>query len=97
MIRPEGLGLSTSEKIKIILARIFSQKPKLVLLDQVLDLLETEDRQRITKELFDENHGWTVVMVSNDPELTAKCDQVIELDAGQVIKISYNHPELLDS
>jgi ABC-type bacteriocin/lantibiotic exporter with double-glycine peptidase domain len=97
MIRPEGLGLSTSEKIKIILARIFSQKPKLVLLDQVLDLLEPEDRQRITKELFDENHGWTVVMVSNDPELTAKCEQVIELDSGQVSKISYNHPELLDS
>ena len=97
MIRPEGLGLSTSEKIKIILARIFSQKPKLVLLDQVLDHLEIEDRQRITKELFDENHGWTVVMVSNDPELTAKCDQVIELDSGQVSKISYNHPELLDS
>jgi ABC-type bacteriocin/lantibiotic exporter with double-glycine peptidase domain len=97
LIRPEGLGLSTSEKIKIIMARIFSQKPKMILLDQVLDHLEPVDRKRITEELLDDKHDWTVVMVSNDPQLREKCDTVIELDAGEVTKIINNHPEFLGS
>jgi ABC-type multidrug transport system fused ATPase/permease subunit len=93
-IRPEGLGLSTSEKVKIILARIFSQKPKLILLDQVLDYLEPMDRVRITNELLDERHGWTVLMVSTDPQLMERCDQVIEMEKGKINKIKYNRSEL---
>ena len=83
-IRPEGLGLSTSEKVKIILARILSQKPKMILLDQVLDHLEPGDRLRVTNELLDEKHGWTVLMVSNDPKLMNRCDQVIQMESGQI-------------
>ncbi len=92
LIKPEGLGLSTSERIKIILARILSQEPKLILLDHVLDHLEPIDRQRIITELTSENHGWTVLMVSNDPKIMAICDQVIEMDSGVIKNIKTNKP-----
>ncbi len=97
LIKPEGLGLSTSEKIKIILARIFSQKPKMILLDQVLDHLEPGDRKRISQELLDDKHDWTVVLVSNDPEMRERCDKVVELESGEITKIINNHPEFLGS
>jgi ABC-type bacteriocin/lantibiotic exporter with double-glycine peptidase domain len=94
LIKPEGLGLSTSEKIKIILARIFSQRPKLIVLDQVLDHLEAVDRSRIINELMSPGHGWTVLMVSNDPELMRKCDQVVAMEAGEIIEVKYKNKEI---
>jgi len=90
LIRPEGLGLSTSERIKIILARILCQKPKLILLDQVLDHLEPADRQRIIGELTSEDHGWTVLMVANDSKIMTKCDRVIEMESGVIKNIKLN-------
>ena len=90
VIQPEGLGLSTSEKIKIILARIISQKPKLVLLDEVLDQLDADDRDKLTDILMDPNQGWTLLMVTNDPVIKQRSDQVIAVEDGFIKDIRYN-------
>jgi predicted ABC-type transport system involved in lysophospholipase L1 biosynthesis ATPase subunit len=52
------------------------------------------DRVRITNELLDERHGWTVLMVSTDPQLMERCDQVIEMEKGKINNIKYNRSEL---
>ena len=94
-IKPEGLGLSTSEKIKITLARIIAQKPKLIVLDQFLDQLDQEDRKRILDVLMDDRHGWTLVLVTNDKSLMQKADQAIHLNNG-VIESLHQNPSIFN-
>jgi ABC-type bacteriocin/lantibiotic exporter with double-glycine peptidase domain len=89
-IKPEGLGLSTSEKIKIIVARIIAQKPKLIVLDQFLDQLDHEDKALILDVLMDKSHGWTLVLVTNNEAVMQRADQVITLHDGLVEKIQRN-------
>ena len=85
IIKPEGLGLSSSEKTKIILARIIAQRPKLVLLDQVLDQLTSDDKVRITNVLLDPRFDWTTVMITNDKEIHDQVDRVLTLENGRIV------------
>ena len=86
MIKPEGLGLSASEKQKIIMARILVQKPKLIITDQVLDVLDFEDRKRISDLLSAEDSGWTLIAVSNDPLLLGNCNRIITMEDGRIVE-----------
>ena len=89
-IKPEGLGISTSEKIKIILSRIIAQKPKLIVLDQFLDQLDHEDKALILDVLMDKSHGWTLVLVTNNEGVMQRADQVITLNNGLIEKVQRN-------
>lgn len=89
-ILPEGQGLSTSLKQKIILARTLAEKPKIIVMDNTLQNLDFEDRKKISSILCDKDANWTLLAVSNDPLMTEACDKVITLEYGKIVDIKQN-------
>ena len=85
MLLSEGKALSQSIKLKIILARCIAKKPKLILLDDNLSQLATITRKNFIEYLLDKDKGWTLLAVSNDPEILKILDRVIVIDQGEII------------
>ena len=85
MLLSEGKTLSQSIKLKIILARCIAKNPKLILLDDNLDQLATSTRENFLEFLLDKQKRWTIIAVSNDPELLKMLDHVIVVDKGEII------------
>lgn len=87
MLQPEGQGLSTSIKQKIILARTLSEKPKLIVMDHTLHGLDFEDRKHISQILTDPKASWTLLAVTNDPLMLKTCDKIVTMEKGKVVDI----------
>lgn len=87
MIRPEGAGLSSSIKQKIILSRTLAEKPKLIVMDNALDNLDFEDRRHLAELLTSKENHWTFIAVSNDPLLLNNCDKIVTMENGQIVDI----------
>lgn len=83
-ITPEGSQLASSTKQKLILSRTIAEKPKLVILDNVLRGLDFFDREAISELLTSKKESWTLVAVTNDPLLISKCDRVLYIEDGQL-------------
>ncbi len=88
MIKPEGSGLSSSIKQKIILARTIAEIPKLVVMDSALVGLDYDDRLRIADILTGKENRWTLIAVSNDPIVMNKCDRVVTMEHGRIVDIT---------
>ncbi|UXP32746.1 ATP-binding cassette domain-containing protein [Reichenbachiella agarivorans] len=88
MIQPEGQGLSTSIKQKIILVRTLSEKPKLIVMDHTLQSLDYEDRNRISQILTNPDANWTLLAVSNDPLMLTRCDKIVTMEYGKIVDIT---------
>ena len=83
-ILSEGKTLSNSIKLKIIMARCFAEKPKLILLEDNLGYFEPGLRNRIQNYIFDKERGWTVIAATNNPEYLKKMDRIIILENGKI-------------
>jgi len=89
-IKPEGQGLPSSIRQKIILARSFAEKPRLVVMDDVLNSLDTPDRHRIHELLTANAHDWTLLVVTEDEDLIRRCDKQVMMKDGQITQIIEN-------
>lgn len=87
MIQPEGQGLSTSIKRKILLARTLAEKPKLIVMDHTLQGLDFEDRKHISSILTDSKNNWTLLAATSDPLMLSKCDKVVTMEHGTIVDI----------
>ena len=87
MIQPEGQGLSGSVRQKIILARTFAEKPKMVVMDNALKGLDHEDQLILSQLITNREYPWTLIAVTDDPKMMTMCDRVIILENGKVKEI----------
>jgi putative ABC transport system ATP-binding protein len=78
----EGHPLSESQSRRLLLARAIVSRPRLLVIDGLVDLLPRDARRKVTENLLDPQRGWTLVLVSDDPELAASCSHVLELPTG---------------
>ena len=92
-INPEGFKLPTSIKQKIILARTFAEMPRIVVIDDILNILMEEDKKRIIDCLTSDDFKWTLMVVSNDPAFQSRCDTVIHMKNGSIDHVEYNQIE----
>lgn len=78
--------LSGGEQQRVALARAFVVKPALLLADEPTGSLDHASGERIMDLMFELNQelGTTLVLVTHDPKLAARCDQSITIEAGQV-------------
>ncbi|MBU6284351.1 MAG: ATP-binding cassette domain-containing protein [Betaproteobacteria bacterium] len=77
--------LSGGEQQRVGLARAFAIRPQLLLADEPTGSLDAQTGQRIANLMFDLNrsHGTTLVLVTHDEGLAARCDEGIRLSAGR--------------
>jgi putative ABC transport system ATP-binding protein len=78
--------LSGGEQQRVALARAFVVKHALLLADEPTGSLDHASGERIMDLMFELNQelGTTLVLVTHDLKLAARCDQAITIEAGQV-------------
>jgi ABC-type bacteriocin/lantibiotic exporter with double-glycine peptidase domain len=74
-----GAPLSWGQQQRLMLARALAGKPRLLLVDGVLDRLDPNVRANLIPVLFDKHAPWTLVVVTTDPDILRACDHRIEL------------------
>lgn len=84
-IDPEGKRLSKTITRKIVLARAIVDQPKILLLEDNLSNLNHSERDVIFKNILSKEHGWTVVIVSNDEIIANMCDDRYIMDNGVIL------------
>ena len=91
-----GLGLRTGhyprqlsggEKQRVAIARAFVTRPSVLFADEPTGNLDTASGDRISTLLFDMNKqsGTTLILVTHDKTLAARCDRIVELEAGRQV------------
>lgn len=94
--------LSGGEQQRVGLARAFIHKPDILFADEPTGNLDGETGAQIEDLLFELNQeeGTTLIIVTHDRELAAKCNRIIELKNGVIIsdtKSSVNETETVQA
>ncbi|MCL4776837.1 MAG: ATP-binding cassette domain-containing protein [Gammaproteobacteria bacterium] len=78
--------LSGGEKQRVAIARAFVTQPEVLFADEPTGNLDTASGERIAGLLFGLNRqaGTTLVLVTHERELAARCDRVLELVGGRM-------------
>ncbi|MDE2304333.1 MAG: ABC transporter ATP-binding protein [Gammaproteobacteria bacterium] len=78
--------LSGGEQQRVAIARAFVTRPRLLFADEPTGNLDTATGQRIADLLFGLNRdaGSTLILVTHDRELAARCARTVVIDAGRV-------------
>lgn len=80
--------LSGGEQQRVALARAFAGRPTILFADEPTGNLDARTGAQIDDLLFSLNAeaGTTLVLVTHESRLAARCDRVLHLDSGQLLK-----------
>ena len=80
--------LSGGEQQRVAIARAFANAPKILFADEPTGNLDTETGAHIIDLLFDLNResNTTLVLVTHEERLAERCERLIQLAAGEIIK-----------
>ena len=95
MLKRVGLGerlrhyprvLSGGEQQRVALARAFVVKPALLLADEPTGSLDFATGETVIALMFELNReaGTTLVLVTHDTDIAARCDQQLRIEAGRI-------------
>ncbi len=96
MLERVGLGerlqhypkhLSGGEQQRVALARAFVVRPKLLFADEPTGSLDADSGAAVIGLLFEMNRefGTTLILVTHDEQLAARCQRVVRLAAGRIV------------
>lgn len=79
--------LSGGQKQRVVIARALVNNPKLIFADEPTGNLDSRTGQTIEKLLFalNKRKGITLVIVTHDSELAARCDRQIHIEDGRIV------------
>jgi putative ABC transport system ATP-binding protein len=79
--------LSGGEQQRVALARAVVAEPDLLLADEPTGNLDADTGHQIIELLFTlrARHGSTLILITHDPELAARCDRTVRLLDGRVV------------
>jgi len=79
--------LSGGEQQRVALARAFVVKPAVLLADEPTGSLDFATGEKVMELMFDLNReqGTTLVLVTHDPQIAARCERRITIEAGRIV------------
>lgn len=89
----EGIGISTGQKQRILIARAVYKNPDFLFFDEATSALDANNEKVIMKNLNDFFRNKTVFVIAHRLSTVKSADQIIVLDQGQIIEMG-THVEL---
>lgn len=83
---PNGTRLPRSLVKRVILSRCLASRPRLLLIEDDLAMFDAADRDTLLRELTAREAPWTLVLVSNDPAVQARCERHVHLAGGRLLE-----------
>ena len=83
----KATALSGGQKQRVVISRALVNNPSVIFADEPTGNLDTATGNVVIESLFELNkkQGITLVIVTHDPELAAKCDRQIRMKDGAII------------
>lgn len=80
-------NLSGGQKQRVCIARAIANNPKIIFADEPTGNLDTKTGDKVEEILFNLNkeRGVTLIIVTHDETLAAKCDRRIHIQDGKII------------
>lgn len=89
----EGIGLSTGQKQRLLIARAVYKDPKFLFFDEATSALDANNEKVIMQNLNEFFKDKTVVVIAHRLSTVKNADLIIVLDKGRIIEKG-NHAEL---
>nr|WP_210270668.1 ABC transporter ATP-binding protein [Rhizobium rhizolycopersici] len=82
--------LSGGEQQRVAIARALAPQPRLLIADEPTGNLDGDTGRQISDLLFaeQERRGMTLVLVTHDPALAARCGRQVRMRSGQIVDAS---------
>ncbi len=91
----EGVGLSTGQKQRILIARAVYKNPSYLFFDEATSALDAENEKIIMENLNVFFNQKTVVVIAHRLSTVMNADQIVVLDKGKIIELG-NHESLIE-
>ncbi|QCR25117.1 xenobiotic-transporting ATPase [Pontibacter sp. SGAir0037] len=80
-----SMRLAASAARKIVMARCLVLRPKMLLIDDFWGGMEKQEKMRLMQLLTSKQFGWTMFIISNDPDIMQMCDRTLLLSDGYLV------------
>ena len=94
-IGTEGLGMSTGQKQRLLIARAVYKNPEILFFDEATSALDANNEKEIMRKLDIFFKDKTVVVIAHRLSTVMNADQIVVLDKGKIIEIG-NHATLVE-
>lgn len=94
-IGTEGLGMSTGQKQRLLIARAVYKNPEILFFDEATSALDANNEKEIMRKLDIFFKDKTVVVIAHRLSTVMNADQIVVLDKGRIIEIG-NHAALVE-
>lgn len=81
VLQTGGFPLTAVQTHQLMIARAISGSPRLLVINGLLDRLAGDLREKVWEQLSSSERPWTLVVVTQDESIAAKCDQQISIRA----------------
>ncbi len=89
-IKSKARNLSGGQKQRLAIARAIANEPSIIFADEPTGNLDSVTGAKVEELLFgyNKNKGVTLIIVTHDPELAAKCDMLVSIKDGKIESIN---------
>ncbi|KAF2516091.1 peptidase domain-containing ABC transporter [Flavobacterium foetidum] len=94
-IGSEGLGMSTGQKQRLLIARAVYKNPEILFFDEATSALDANNEKEIMKKLDVFFKNKTVIVIAHRLSTVMNADQIVVLDKGKIIEIG-SHNSLVE-
>ncbi len=91
----EGVGMSTGQKQRLLIARSVYKDPEMLFFDEATSSLDANNEKEIMEKLNIFFKNKTVVVIAHRLSTVMNADQIVVLEKGKIVEIG-NHKELVD-
>ena len=88
-IKNKASNLSGGQKQRLAISRAIVNNPSIIFADEPTGNLDSATGEKVEQLLFSYNRkkGSTLIIVTHDPDLAAKCDMIINIKDGRIESI----------
>ncbi|MEO0037701.1 MAG: hypothetical protein RIQ59_912 [Bacteroidota bacterium] len=90
----EGVGMSTGQKQRLLIARAVYKNPEILFFDEATSSLDANNEKEIMRKLDIFFKNKTVVIIAHRLSTVMNADQIVVLEKGKIVEIG-NHQELV--